>query len=92
VVSASLDKIHSGGEVKGSDFRVLMGGCEKMLVSASSIYLTCPELVKLNKQSGVAEKVSRNNFYAYEMELSDRRLFLYGHQEIAVYDIMGNIA
>ena len=63
-----------------------------MVVSPSSIYLTCPELVKLNKQSGAAEKVSRNSFFAYEIKLSGRRLFLYGHQEIAVYDIMGNIA
>lgn len=55
VISASLDKIAAGGLVKAHEFRVLMGGCENMAVAAFSIYLTCPELVKLNRQSGVAE-------------------------------------
>jgi hypothetical protein len=69
VISVSLDKVLEGGLIKAHEFRVLMGGCENMAVSSFSVYLTCPELVKLNRQNGAAEQTARNNFYAYEMRL-----------------------
>lgn len=57
-----------------------MGGCENIVTTAFSIFLTCPELVQLDRQTGIAMQISHNSFYAYEMQLSGERLFLYGHR------------
>lgn len=77
--------------MKAHELKVLMGGCENMVVTTFSIFLTCPELVELNRQAGGVQRVIHNSFYVYEMRLAGERIFLYGHQETAVYDIYGNI-
>ena len=68
-----------------------MGGCENLLMTQFHLYLTCPELIQFSRGSGQPLKMQHNSFYPYAIELTGERLFLYGHQELAVYDFFGNV-
>ena len=68
-----------------------MGGCENMIVTSEEIYLTCPELIQMSREKGKVEMSKYNSFYPFDIGYNGRRVFLFGHQGLAVYDIFGNV-
>ena len=67
-----------------------MGGCQHFIVTAMNIYLTCPELLILNKK-GVPVDKKHNSFYPYQISLIGERIFIFGYQQLAIYDVFGTI-
>lgn len=68
-----------------------MGGCENLLMTQFHLYLTCPELIQFSRESGQPLRMQHNSFNPSAAELAGERIFLYGHQELAVYDLFGNV-
>lgn len=62
-----------------------------MIVTAEEIYLTCPELIRMNRAKGKVEISKYNSFYPFDIAYNSKRVFLFGHQALAVYDIFGNV-
>jgi hypothetical protein len=57
-------------------------------VTSFRFYLTCPELVQLDKESGSAIQVTHLDFYAVEVSMQGERLYLFGRRDWAVYDFL----
>lgn len=53
-----------------SKMRILMGGCENLLMTQFHLYLTCPELIQFSRESGQPLKMQHNSFYPYGIELT----------------------
>jgi len=47
---------------------ILVGGCRNLVVTSYHIYLTCPELIQLSRDTGLVKLVSHNSFSPYEMK------------------------
>lgn len=62
-----------------------------MVVTTLQIYLTCPELIQLSRSKGQVMMSKYNSFYPFDIGYNGKRVFLFGHQGLAVYDIFGNV-
>jgi hypothetical protein len=68
-----------------------MGGCENLVVTPDYIYLTCPELVQLNRTTMAIENIMLNSFYPYAVNHTTERIYLFGRQEFAIFDTYGQL-
>jgi hypothetical protein len=62
-----------------------------MIVTAEEIYLTCPELIRMNRAKEKVEMTKYSSFYPFDIAYNKKRVFLFGHQAFAVFDIFGNV-
>lgn len=62
-----------------------------MVVAAHYIYMTCPELIQINRKTFKIENVIHNSFSPYAINHTEQRLYLFGRQEFAVFDIFGKL-
>lgn len=89
LLEVSLSELKSLTEIYSASARLLMSRCENLVLLSLSIFVTCPELVQIDRQSKQIMRVVHNTFYPYFMEHVNLRLYLYGRQSFAVYDLFG---
>ena len=62
-----------------------------MIVTSETIFLTCPELIQMSRSKGQVLISKHNNFYPFDIAYNGKRIFLFGYQGLAIYDIFEKI-
>jgi hypothetical protein len=86
-----LNQLKEMNEIYSPRARLLVSGCSNLVVLPLSLYVTCPELIEIDRANQQVVRIIHNSFYPYKMEFAKERLYLYGRQQFAVYDLFGKV-